>query len=42
VVQERLGHATVGITLDVHSHVMPAMQSNAAETVAALVLGEPG
>jgi integrase len=42
VVQERLGHATVGITLDIYSHVAPAMQSNAAVTVAALVLGEPG
>jgi len=42
VVQERLGHSTVGITLDIYSHVLPAMQTNAAETVAALVLGEPG
>ncbi len=41
VVQERLGHSTVGITLDIYSHVLPAMQTNAAETVA-LVLGEPG
>ena len=26
VVQERLGHANVGITLDTYSHVMPGMQ----------------
>jgi hypothetical protein len=30
------------ITLDIYSPVMPAMQTNAADTVAALVLGEPG
>lgn len=30
VVSERLGHATVGITLDVYSHVMPGMQEEAA------------
>jgi len=30
VVQERLGNANVGITLDVYSHVMPGMQSDAA------------
>ncbi len=36
VVQERLGHANIGITLDTYSHVTPAMQSDAAEKVAAL------
>jgi integrase len=30
VVSERLGHATVGITLDVYSHVLPGMQAEAA------------
>ncbi|MBI3767881.1 MAG: tyrosine-type recombinase/integrase [Deltaproteobacteria bacterium] len=30
VVSERLGHATVGITLDTYSHVLPAMQEEAA------------
>jgi len=30
IVSERLGHATVGITLDVYSHVMPGMQEEAA------------
>ena len=29
-VQERLGHANVGITLDTYSHVMPGMQEEAA------------
>ena len=30
VVQERLGHSTVGITLDLYSHVAPGLQEAAA------------
>lgn len=30
VVSERLGHSTVGITLDVYSHVLPGIQEDAA------------
>jgi integrase len=30
VVSERLGHASVGITLDTYSHVLPSMQTEAA------------
>lgn len=30
VVQERLGHATIAITMDIYSHVMPTMQRDAA------------
>jgi integrase len=37
VVQERLGHANVGITLDTYSHAIPAMQEDAAAKVAALL-----
>ena len=37
VVSERLGHATVGITLDLYSHVSPAIDQAAAETIAAMV-----
>jgi integrase len=37
VVQERLGHANIKITLDCYSHVLPDMQESAAELVAALV-----
>ncbi|MGE3077241.1 MAG: tyrosine-type recombinase/integrase [Dehalococcoidia bacterium] len=33
VVSERLGHATVSITLDVYSHVVPSMQTEAAEAM---------
>ena len=31
IVSERLGHASIGITLDTYSHVLPAMQQEAAE-----------
>ena len=31
VVSERLGHANIGITLDIYSHVLPGMQEVAAE-----------
>lgn len=37
VVQERLGHATISITLGVYSHAIPALQEEAASKVAALV-----
>jgi len=30
VVQDRLGHATIAITLGVYGHVMPGMQEEAA------------
>jgi integrase len=40
VVSERLGHATVSITLDTYSHAIPAMQEEAAERIAGLVGGE--
>ncbi len=39
VVSDRLGHATVAFTLDRYSHVIPALEEAAAETVAALVFG---
>jgi len=37
VVQERLGHSSVAFTLDKYSHAIPAMQEDAAQTVARLV-----
>ena len=37
--QERLGHANIAITLDTYSHVLPALQEDAAAKVAALILG---
>jgi integrase len=30
VVQEMLGHSTIGATLDIYSHVAPALHSEAA------------
>ena len=33
VVSERLGHASISITLDTYSHVLPDMQREAAETI---------
>jgi integrase len=37
VVSERLGHATVSITLDTCSHAIPATQEEAATLIAGLV-----
>ena len=37
VVSERLGHATVAFTLDVYSRVVPGLQEDAAQRIAALV-----
>ncbi len=39
VVQERMGHSSIAITLDTYSHAIPAMQEDAADRVAALVDG---
>jgi len=39
VVQKRLGHAKVEMTLNVYSHVLPSMQSEAAERLAKLLHG---
>ncbi|MGN6609146.1 MAG: site-specific integrase [Jatrophihabitans sp.] len=39
VVQERLGHSNIAITLDIYSHVIPSMESDAADRVAALIAG---
>lgn len=39
VVSERLGHATVSLTLDTYSHAIPALQEEAAEKVAGIIFG---
>jgi integrase len=41
VVSERLGHASVTITLQIYAHVMPGMQAAAAARFAALIGGQP-
>ena len=38
VVQERLGHSTISVTLGMYSHVSPTLHDDAAETIARLVL----
>ena len=40
IVSERLGHATVSITLDTYSHAIPAMQEEAATRIADLVFAK--
>jgi integrase len=37
IVCERLGHASVAMTLDLYSHCMPTLQREAAEVVASLI-----
>ncbi len=39
VVQERLGHASIRITLDTYTHVVPELKAEAAERLAELVEG---
>ena len=41
IVQERLGHSTIAMTLDVYSHVTPGLQEAAAENFDKLLNPEP-
>jgi len=41
VVSDRIGHATTAFTMDIYSHSVPAMEAEAAETIASLVRGHP-
>lgn len=41
VVQERLGHSTIAITLGIYSHVSPRLHDEAADAIARLVLSAP-
>lgn len=38
VVQERLGHSTIAITLGIYSHVTPTLHDEAADLIAGLIL----
>jgi integrase len=42
VISERLGHATIAVTMDIYSHVLPGLDRDAADTVARLILGGGG
>jgi integrase len=39
IVQERLGHSSIAVTLDIYSHVSQPMASDAAERLAAVIFG---
>ena len=39
VISERLGHATIAVTMDIYSHVLPGLDREAAHSVARLILG---
>ena len=39
IVSEMLGHASVSITLDIYSHVLPDMQQDAASVMGAVLYG---
>ena len=39
MVSERLGHSSAAFTMDVYQHVLPSMQQEAANAVAAAVFG---
>jgi integrase len=40
VVQERLGHSQISVTLDTYSHVLPSLQVEAAEKIDELIEGD--
>ena len=42
VVSERLGHASITLTLDTYSHVLPSMQEAASEKLENLLFAETG
>jgi integrase len=39
IVQEAFGHATVAVTLDLYSHVVPSLQREAAKEMGAALFG---
>ena len=40
VVQERLGHATISMTLDTYSHLIPSLGRDAADRLDTLLAGD--
>ncbi len=40
IISERLGHATINVTLDLYSHVSPAIERDVAERLSVEILGE--
>ncbi len=41
VVQERLGHSQISVTMDTYSHVLPTMQREAASKMDAVLCAKP-
>ena len=39
IVSEVLGHTSIGITLDIYSHVMPSMRLQSAVAMSAILAG---
>jgi len=37
VVQERLGHSQISMTLDIYAHALPTMQQDAADKLGAIL-----
>lgn len=42
VVSERLGHSTISMTLDLYSHVIPGLKTEAADKLGQIVFGDGG
>ena len=42
IVSERLGHASIVLTLDTYSHVLPDMQQTAADKLEKILFSEVG
>ncbi len=42
VVSERLGHASITLTMDTYSHVLPTMQEAASQKLESLLYGKTG
>ncbi len=40
MMQERMGHSTIEIAMDIYSHMMPSMQQEVAEKIDGLVKQE--
>jgi integrase len=40
IIQERLGHSTFSITMNLYAHVSPGMQKQAANSFDEMVIGE--
>ena len=40
VISQRIGHRSVGFTIDTYMHALPAADEHVAHTLARLILGE--